>query len=182
MNKNGEKLKMSAVIKDAKPLPANIRFLRKRDKISQEELAAKLDISRSNIAAYESKGVEPRLRIILEMARLFDVNVRTFISQDLTTCSDSIPSFNAAIAADLKTHTVDISDSEALQKLTTKTIQIRKVVDGFKAYQEIIKSRKDDGVDIGSLPYDAASFLELLDQLVSHNESIISSVTSAEIA
>lgn len=60
-------------------LSKNIRYLRKSKKWSQEELALKLGIKRSNIAAYESKNVEPRLGLILQMAKLFNVNMAELI-------------------------------------------------------------------------------------------------------
>ena len=160
-----------------KTLPGNIRFLRKRAGFSQEELAIRLDISRSNVAAYESKGVEPRLRIILDMAKLFDVDLRTFVAHDLATLTEPIAPFVQSSGADSKMHHIDISDSEALQSLMSKTIQVRKVVEGFKAYQEMQSKVEDRHSVVPSLPYDAGSFLILLDQLVSHNEVILSSVS-----
>jgi transcriptional regulator with XRE-family HTH domain len=172
---------MSATTQDRKILPSNIRFLRKKAKLSQEELAANLDISRSNVAAYESKGVEPRLRIVLEMARFFDVSVRAFVAQDLATLDGQIPSFDQDSLVSPQAHIIDLSDNDAMQKLMDKTVQIRKVVEGFKAYQEIKFKRNAQGAS-AQMPYGSGSFLELLDQLVSHNEAIISSVSSVDPA
>ena len=55
-------------------LSKNLKFLRKSRQWSQEELARRLGIKRSNIAAYESKNVEPRLSLLLSMAKLFNVD------------------------------------------------------------------------------------------------------------
>lgn len=157
-----------------RPLAKNIKHLRKQRGYSQEELAKQLDISRSNVAAYESKGVEPRLRIILAMAQLFDVDIRTFIADDLAESEGEVAPFHAGGNSQSQATSIDIADNDALAQLSDKTIQMRKVVDGFKAYQEMDNLQLPR--DIG--PYSSSSFLDLLDQLIAHNETLISTIKS----
>jgi len=58
-------------------------MLRKLNEWSQEELAERLGVKRSSIAAYESKNVEPRLKVIIEMAQVFNVSIVELIEIDL---------------------------------------------------------------------------------------------------
>ena len=64
-------------------LSRNLRYLRKRKKLSQQQFADILNIKRSNIAAYETKNVEPRLALINTMAEYFGVSLSDIISADL---------------------------------------------------------------------------------------------------
>lgn len=54
-------------------LSYNLKILRRSLGISQQELADRINIKRGNIAAYETKNVEPRLDTILKIA--FHLNI-----------------------------------------------------------------------------------------------------------
>lgn len=66
-------------------IAANLRFLRKRKKLSQEELAAKLGLNRGNIASYENGSAEPRISNLLRMAEFFGISLIDLAQRDLTT-------------------------------------------------------------------------------------------------
>lgn len=52
-----------------------VKKLRKEQKMTQQELADKLHISRSTIAMYERGGHRPNYEILNALSRLFDVSV-----------------------------------------------------------------------------------------------------------
>ncbi len=56
-------------------LPQNLRALRKRMKLSQEELADRLGLNRGNIASYESGMAEPKICNLVKFAQLFNISI-----------------------------------------------------------------------------------------------------------
>ena len=67
----------------------NIKFLRKREHLTQEQLAHKIGIKRSLVGAYEEGRADPRLNNLLKMSELFKVSVDTLISRELSNLSDT---------------------------------------------------------------------------------------------
>lgn len=65
-------------------LAANLKFLRKRKKLSQEELALQLGLNRGNIASYENGSAEPRISNLLRMAEYFGISLIDLAQRDLT--------------------------------------------------------------------------------------------------
>src|ERR1700751_3978957 len=62
----------------------NIKYLRKQKSLTQEQLALKVGVKRSLIGAYEEGRAEPNLSCMLTFAKLFEVSLEHFISEDLT--------------------------------------------------------------------------------------------------
>ena len=54
-------------------LKLNIRYLRKKMNLSQEELANAIGLNRGNIASYESGTAEPKIANLVKMSKLFSV-------------------------------------------------------------------------------------------------------------
>ena len=69
-------------------------YLRKRDGLSQKELAEKIGVSRSTIGMYEAGGREPNFETLEAIADIFNVNMDTLLgTPDCYTNSrpDSVP-------------------------------------------------------------------------------------------
>jgi transcriptional regulator with XRE-family HTH domain len=62
----------------------NLRLLRLRKKLSQEELATQLNITRSSLSAYENNTAEPSLGTLIAIADHFKLSLDKFIRTDLT--------------------------------------------------------------------------------------------------
>ena len=56
-------------------LAENLRALRKRLGLSQEELAEKMGLNRGNIASYESGSAEPKICNLVKFAHLFRISI-----------------------------------------------------------------------------------------------------------
>ena len=56
-------------------LGENIRNLRKENKISQEELAEKLRVSRQSISLWENGLREPNMSSLIVLAKFFNVSI-----------------------------------------------------------------------------------------------------------
>ncbi len=68
-----------------------IKFLRKSNKLSQEELANKLELSRTAISAYELGRNEPSAEILKKMAKIFNVPVSYIIEEETSLFDVIIP-------------------------------------------------------------------------------------------
>lgn len=160
-----------------KILSHNLKFLRKSIKLNQEELAKKLNIKRSNIAAYEAKNVEPRLKTILEMARLFDIDLSHFLQVKLVE-GDDFPAFDGKTKDIEKIIPVSINNAD-VTNFIEKSVKIKKILVGFKAFYEYRKSRLIDKTpDSEKLIYDIDNFIQLIEHMLSYNEVMIKASTN----
>lgn len=82
----------------------NIYFLRKQKKITQEQLAEIMNVSRQTVSRWESDEVVPELNRLVEMCNLFSCKLDTLVREDLSAQSEiyseisikRITSFNMA--------------------------------------------------------------------------------------
>ena len=65
-------------------LQQNIRLLRKRLKLSQEEMANRVGLNRGNIASYENGTAEPKICNLLKIANLFGISIIDITQKDLS--------------------------------------------------------------------------------------------------
>lgn len=66
-------------------LNENLRALRKQMKLTQDQFAAKLEIKRSLLGAYEEGRAEPKLELLQKIAEVCKISVDDLIGKDLTT-------------------------------------------------------------------------------------------------
>ncbi|MCS6823017.1 MAG: LexA family transcriptional regulator [Cytophagaceae bacterium] len=71
-----------------KKISANIRYLRKKNGWTQEELSEKLGIKRSLLGAYEEGRAEPNLNTLLQISKLFNYSLEKLIGQDISEISE----------------------------------------------------------------------------------------------
>ena len=96
----------------------NIKFLRKREHLTQEQLAQKIGIKRSLVGAYEEGRADPRLNNLLKMSELFKVSVDTLISRDVSNPSDT--SWENEIKTRILSITVDREGVENIELIPQK--------------------------------------------------------------
>ncbi len=65
-------------------LGKNIQYLRKINKLKQDQLAEKMGVSRQTISRWESDEVTPELPKLVEMCSLFSCNMDELVRGDLT--------------------------------------------------------------------------------------------------
>ncbi|MCB0571455.1 MAG: helix-turn-helix transcriptional regulator [Phaeodactylibacter sp.] len=102
-------------------LQQNLRLLRKRLKMSQEELATRVGLNRGNIASYENGTAEPKICNLLKLSNLFQVSIIDLTQKDLgnghvlNEASEAFQQFSA-------------SDLELLQQYIHRAEDLREVV------------------------------------------------------
>lgn len=73
----------------------NLRTLRSNKRLTQEELAELLDVSRQAVSKWESGNGYPEMDTLIKLSELFDVSldklVKTQFIEDLSTSNDKNP-------------------------------------------------------------------------------------------
>ena len=64
-------------------LPNNLRVLRRRLNLSQEELATRVGLNRGNIASYENGTAEPKICNLFKFSTAFGVSIIDLTQRDL---------------------------------------------------------------------------------------------------
>lgn len=59
----------------------NLKYLRKRQNLTQQQLADNLNVKRAVIGAYEEDRAEPKTELLIKMANLFSISVDEFIGE-----------------------------------------------------------------------------------------------------
>src|SRR5260221_662937 len=64
-------------------IPSNIKFLRKKKGLTQQEFADQLGIKRSLVGAYEEERADPKYDLLKKIALFFDVSIDDFINEKI---------------------------------------------------------------------------------------------------
>lgn len=67
----------------------NIKFLRKRRRLTQEEVALALKMKRSTLSGYENEVSQPTVQALIALSRFYGVAIDTLLTVDLSTLSES---------------------------------------------------------------------------------------------
>ncbi|TLX78257.1 LexA family transcriptional regulator [Labilibacter sediminis] len=67
--------------------PDNIKFLRKRKKLSQADLARQLDLTRTTLAGYE-KNIQPPFKVLIKFAEYFNLSIDALVRYNLQALSE----------------------------------------------------------------------------------------------
>ncbi len=78
---------MKVIIKD-KIIGDNLKLLRKRKKLSQEELSNALGLTRSSYSGYENGVAEPNLENLIKFSEFFNLSLDKLIKLDLNKISE----------------------------------------------------------------------------------------------
>ena len=65
-------------------LGENLQFLRKRDNITQEQLAEALEVSRQSVSKWESDTSYPEMDKLLQLADFFHCSLDDMVKQDVS--------------------------------------------------------------------------------------------------
>ena len=159
------------IISSMTVLAQNLKFLRKSKNLSQEELAVDLGLKRSNIAAYEVKGVEPRLRVLSSLARYYNISLQYLISEPLAEEME-YPQFylNDDIAVNIEELHGLLSDFKS------QTDDLKEIFEGLKSFY-LFKKEKLTAKDsvTSKLINDIDELVLFIDFILEKNSQIIES-------
>ena len=100
----------------------NLKYLRKRSGITQEQMAQKIGIKRSLLGAYEEGRADPRLNNLIRISDIFGISVDKLISEDLTKNSplEAIPTDKSEKQTKILAITMDSKDRENIELVPQK--------------------------------------------------------------
>src|ERR1700744_3806166 len=100
-------------------ISSNIKYLRKKKALTQQQFADELGIKRSLVGAYEEERAEPKYDLLKKIASFFDVSVDDFINEDIDDKWAPKPKGNPANLRIL-TISVDKEDNENIEMVPMK--------------------------------------------------------------
>ncbi len=148
-------------------------FLRKKNGLSQEELASKLNVSRQSVSKWESNNTYPETDKIVQICNLFDCSMDDLINEDITDISSierkEKSNFNISM--------------DSLLEFITKTVNMfasMKFSSGFKCVVELFIMIMVFGI-IGAIGVNiSASFIcRLISFVPNYTLNIIENMVSA---
>jgi transcriptional regulator with XRE-family HTH domain len=163
----------------------NLKFLRKKAGMSQEQLGEKLALNRGNIASYEKGTAEPRLENVLKIVKLFNIELSDLLEKDLSNSAAiqeelekmGLPNEQAPIAAEeatahLKAELID--NRMRLERFISQSDDMQKILEGFRQFHKFKMSKSGDiSRDVKNIADDYENLLEVMDALLlSHKELI----------
>jgi transcriptional regulator with XRE-family HTH domain len=100
-------------------IPSNIKFLRKKKGLTQQQFADELGIKRSLVGAYEEERAEPKYELLKKIAIYFDISVDDFINETIDEKWAPKPKSNQANLRILSI-SVDKEDNENIELVPMK--------------------------------------------------------------
>jgi len=141
-------------------LQHNLRCLRKRLNLSQEELAGKVGLNRGNIASYENGTAEPKICNLLKFSALFGVSMMDLTQQDLR-------DETALALANRNYRQIADSELEIVEQFAQKADNIEAVFRGLHACCQFKTN------SISEMPKDMQILLSNFEQLYEAADSLL---------
>jgi transcriptional regulator with XRE-family HTH domain len=117
-------------------LSSNMRHMRKRLGISQEDLASRVGLNRGNIASYEKGTAEPKLCNLLKFSQLFGVSIHDLTKRDLS-CDCT---YKTAYTNYLR---LNSEEAAALADFNSQAEEFGDVFQGITKYYDFSKKSED---------------------------------------
>jgi transcriptional regulator with XRE-family HTH domain len=149
-------------------LANNIRCLRKRQDLSQEELAALAGLNRGNIASYENGTAEPKICSLLKMADIFGVSILDLSSHDLT-------DEHIFEMANTTFRQRSIRDTSTIKSYESQIAEFQKVIEGlYTCHQFKCKSLGEDAPrEVHAMAHKFEELHEIAAQLLERHQELI---------
>lgn len=154
----------------------NLKFLRKVKGWNQEELANNLGIKRSSIAAYESKEVEPRLKVIFKMADLLGVEFEKMVRELLTTPAQLLENNGKeeTYGEKIDLFSFNSANAQTIDWFEENIHKYRKITNGNASLQTIKEERKEGSTEAFVLAMgEVSNILFLMNKLLETDEELL---------
>lgn len=98
----------------------NLKFLRTQKGLTQKQLAEKLGLKQAAIGAYEEERSTPPLASLLDISKIFGVNLDALVNHDLSRSPEKGKKVFASKGKEVLAITVDSNDKENVELVTQK--------------------------------------------------------------
>ncbi|BDD01782.1 helix-turn-helix domain-containing protein [Persicobacter psychrovividus] len=163
----------------------NLKFLRRQNNFSQEQLAKHLGLNRGNIASYEKMTAEPKIENLLKICKFFNVEVSEFLEKDLQNIaiiqeemekvnSESNPT-NLGEGEATEHFIEELEDNKKrLERFIGQSDDMQKILEGFRQFHKFKMSNNPIITeDVKKMSDEYEKLLELMDALLSSNKELI---------
>lgn len=141
-------------------LQQNIRCLRKKLNLSQEDLGSSIGLNRGNIASYENGTAEPKICNLLKLSNLFRVSIMDLTQRDL---SDE----KAFETAQSYYQQMSNKEKEVIRRFMQKADEIGEVIYGLHTCHQF-KAKS-----MGDLPKDMQIMMVNFEQLYDAAQALL---------
>ena len=100
-------------------ISGNLKFLRKRKKLTQQQFADELSIKRASVGAYEEDRAEPKYELLKKIAEYYDLTMDELVNEEINEKWRPAPKSNASNLRVLSV-TVDGQDRENIELVPVK--------------------------------------------------------------
>ena len=154
----------------------NLKFLRRINGLSQQELAKKLGMNRNNIASYEASSSEPSALVFLKISKFFNQDPAEMlelimIDHKIENSQITVPSLEP-----LQQHQFE----ENLNQIIHDTNEMTKIFNGYTSLIEMKNRNKEDKVSV-ELYSSFTDILDLLQSLITLNWDFIQKTVPSQI-
>ena len=98
----------------------NLKYLRVQQGLTQKQLAEKLGLKQAAIGAYEEERATPPLASLLDIIKIFNVNLDDLVKQDLSKLSDKERKASPSGKREVLAITVDSNNKENVELVSYK--------------------------------------------------------------
>jgi transcriptional regulator with XRE-family HTH domain len=98
----------------------NLKFLRTKHELTQKQLAEKLGLKQAAIGAYEEERATPPLSCLLDLTKIFKVNLDLLVNHDLSRVQEKEWKAQYARGKDILAITVDKDERENVELVPQK--------------------------------------------------------------
>lgn len=150
----------------------NIKYLRKKHRLSQCELADRIGLKRGNIASYEKSIAEPKILNLNKLACYFQVTIGDFVTIDLsneTATKNNEPKVEAVIEP--------ILAQDEFQRIMRDCNEFENIISGMSCYHNFRMNQiKEHTEDIKMLSSEVERLLSVAKCLVDSHKYLIEKI------
>jgi transcriptional regulator with XRE-family HTH domain len=162
-----------------KLLAKNIKFLRIREKLSQEQFAVKIGLNRGNIASYEKGTAEPSITNILKIVKYFNIDLVELVEYDLMLLSELTLGVELPISLD-STSTTQSEGNNQFDRLKERSADLQQILLGMRKFHLYKKAK---GIsDIDRMVKDYEDLLEVMNSLLITHQELLSNLNTTWIS
>lgn len=160
---------MTAPIVEKLPnfLSQNIRLLRRRMGLSQQDLAEKVGLNRGNIASYETGTAEPKICKLLRISKLLGVTTHDLTRFDLAETGrmeQALQSFREA----------ELADREKTERMLRRVEEVELVMSSVKnIYNFRAKTLDLDHSDVKAMSYYYEQMQSVAETLLKEHRNLL---------
>lgn len=159
----------------------NIRYLRKKRKLSQEQLAGELGLNRGNIASYEKGTAEPSMKNLSKFSGYFKVNLNDLVEKDLEATepgrvNDRQVSYLSLTEDMTEEQLVDtlIDNKERLETFRKRSDEMARILEGFRQFHKFkMESMPEVTEDVRKMAHDYEKLMEVLEAVLRTNKNLL---------